>query len=240
MGRRSAGSFLLIVNLGLAACGGHATQPNGAAPGGHDSQSGGGGSSGGDGGDANSSVDYSHFSRIVSRLNGGSDATLCTDGQCPEGDRCFRITREFGICAPTTIAEATECNTLPTLFHDDECGCEGKQCSAGRICRSIRETCSCGGNRYNGCVELPCSTDADCGDDICVPSTWLWGSRCVEPSCRSDADCKEHPGMRCVAWLGDPSQAGERTFEGTACVYNERPDCADPVQIAPDAFICQG
>jgi hypothetical protein len=225
MGKRGLKFLGLVLSWVLAACRAKSEGPDNAAS----------------TADANAGL-----SRLVSfGMNDESGKRVCHgDAACLDGERCFGITKEFGICAPRAIPEATECTPRdpsppPGLVPEDECGCGDSQCEGDRTCRSMSQTCSCIGARYNSCVELPCKTDMDCGDDICIPSTWIWGPRCIKPTCRSDADCNEHPGMRCVARLDYPTQRGEIQFHGTLCVYNERPDCVDVTEYAPDAFGCR-
>lgn len=168
---------------------------------------------------------------------------LCHDDACPNGERCFPITTEFGICAPANFSEPTECSPESPYGHDpDECGCNGLRCPDDQQCRVVEKYCSCAPTHSNRCVERACETPADCGEDLCIPSTWIWGPRCAKAKCKSDADCDEHPGMRCVAMIELPSQAGEERFVGTQCVFNQKPvvsdTCKEVVPWAPDAFTC--
>jgi hypothetical protein len=189
------------------------------------------------------------FQRLVSlyygQINFSKEAPIaCQDDHCPSGQRCFRITRELGICGPAQITEATQCDVVKSSPNDppDECGCDDLTCPAEQRCRAVENTCSCAPTHSNRCVDAPCETPKDCGEDVCVPSQYILGSRCFTPECRSDADCKSHAGMHCVAMYGLPSQAGEVTFNGTKCVYNEPPPlsatCTEVVQYASDAFAC--
>jgi hypothetical protein len=75
--------------------------------------------------------------------------------------------------------------------------------------------CSCQPHRHNICVEQPCSSDADCGDDVCVPASLVFGKRCITPKCGSDADCAL--GTACVALVYEASQAGDPVFKGVEC-----------------------
>lgn len=168
----------------------------------------------------------------------------CQDDHCPNEQRCFRITADLGICGPAAITEATQCD-LKTHADDprDECGCEGLTCPADQRCRAVENTCSCAPTHSNRCVEAPCETATDCGEDVCVPSQYILGSRCFTPECRSDADCDAHPGMHCVGTYHMPQQAGEVTFAGTKCVYDQPPalsaSCSKVVKYAVDAYGCE-
>jgi hypothetical protein len=163
----------------------------------------------------------SNLSRVVGAFSfpSGPSAVVCHGQDCPNGERCFPITSEFGLCSPATFTEATEC-AVKSGSNDkpDECGCDNLSCPADHLCRAEEQTCSCAPSYFNHCVERPCETPADCGQDVCVPSAWIFGSRCFTPKCRGDADCDA--GMRCVVVIDSPTQAGEERFGGTQCVLN--------------------
>ncbi|HVY28220.1 MAG TPA: hypothetical protein VHB79_16800 [Polyangiaceae bacterium] len=188
------------------------------------------------------------FQRLVplyyGQINFSKEAPIaCQDDHCPSGQRCFRITSDLGICGAAAIPEATQCDIKSSpIDPPDECGCDGLTCSAEQRCRAVENLCSCAPTHSNRCVDAPCELPTDCGEDVCVPSQYILDSRCFTPECRSDADCQSHPGMHCVAMYGLPPQAGEVTFNGTKCVYNERPplsaSCNEVVQYWSDAFAC--
>jgi hypothetical protein len=139
------------------------------------------------------------------------------------------MSEQFGICSDTVVpGPPPECPAL--LGHGgggsldpndpqgspDVCGCNGLTCPADKTCRVSETYCSCQPHRHNVCVEQPCSSDADCGDDVCVPTPLLFGARCFKPKCRSDAECA--PGTVCVALVQLPSQAGDPVFAGVECI----------------------
>lgn len=164
----------------------------------------------------------------VSRL----DMVQCgADDSCPEGQSCYRLARELGICDAKQV-EATECAPGPSLTGEDaratynQCACDGLRCGEGQICRRMEETCSCAPNQANKCVDKACVQPSDCSNGtVCRPSSLIVpiGGRCLAPECQSDADCNQGFQGRCSAILLAPAQRGEFHLESVSCVYARRP-----------------
>ncbi len=169
--------------------------------------------------------------------------TLCQDGSCAAGKRCFRMTDEFGLCDEAMPLDVSEC--LPHLnpLIVDECGCDGLACPLEQMCRRLEAECSCPSDPVNVCLERPCEVDQDCGDDVCVPSSLINQSgRCLATQCRSDSECSLIPGGRCAAVIRDPSQAGSSSLSGVVCIYPSlpppSPTCLEPY-VYGDAYVCR-
>jgi hypothetical protein len=149
--------------------------------------------------------------------------SLCQNDICPDGQRCFRMTDEFGICGDVAFPKPPNCPAQapePLRAHEpDECGCDDLMCPADQACRTVEEFCSCGRRLHNACIEPLCVSDADCGDDVCVPTPLMFYKRCVTPQCRRDADCTERPGGACVAQIVVPNQSGDPWLKGLICAY---------------------
>lgn len=162
------------------------------------------------------------------------DLVQCgADDSCPEGQSCYRLARELGICDAKQV-EATECALGPSVTGDDaratsnQCACDGLSCDEGQICRRMVETCSCGINWANKCVDKACAQPSDCSDGtVCRPSSLIVSTRCLAPECQSDADCDRGLQGRCSAILFAPLQSGEFHLESVSCVYARRPGDPD-------------
>jgi hypothetical protein len=149
--------------------------------------------------------------------------SLCQNGVCPDGQRCFRMTDEFGICGDVSLPKPPNCpardpTRLPPNAPDD-CACDDLTCPADQACRLTEEFCSCGPRLHNACIEQLCANDFDCGHNVCVPTPLMFYKRCVTPQCRRDADCTERRGGACVAEVFVPDQSGDPGLSGVICVY---------------------
>ncbi len=167
---------------------------------------------------AESHIDYTHS-------GGGRVVTCAPDGSCPDGKKCYQITKEVGICDDLASATATECTPPGMLLEPDQCGCGGLTCPAGSWCRWAVQTCSCTTNKGNNvCVDNPCASPADCtGGSVCTPPSLMWDARCVMPVCHSDADCNAAEQGRCQVVIESPFQQGELQLYGTRCWYPGQP-----------------
>jgi len=187
----------------------------------------GGGGGGMGGGGQGGSVDPATLERIFQTgfPENPAPSQCASDADCPQGEACFLLAKELGICDPHPQITATSCTPPEEVDPDaaDECGCGDLTCAAGMACVSVQKQCACGPPTYhNACVEAACQSPADCADGtVCTPSSYILPdvSRCISPRCQGDADCTDGPEGRCSAITLRASQSGGLYLEYIECVY---------------------
>lgn len=142
------------------------------------------------------------------------------DADCA-GQRCVKLTKQLGVCEEPFPPEPTECSSQATDGSAEECGCLGRTCGTGQVCRAIERTCSCAPVVLNQCVERPCEASTDCGpDSVCLPNQFVLGARCLDASaCKADEDCTRGARGRCSLRLYPALQQGEVSVRPLECVY---------------------
>lgn len=188
---------------------------------------GGGGGGGGQGGSAGAASLERIFQTGYWEPPTPSQCAL--DADCPQGEVCFLLAKDLGICDSKVQIQATSCTPPENIDPDaaDECGCNGLTCAAGKLCVSSVKACPCGPVYFhNACVDSVCQSPSDCPDGtVCLPSSYGVSSPgCIPPRCKSDADCTDGPAGRCSAVILMGSQAGDLYFEAIECVYKGYPD----------------
>lgn len=174
-----------------------------------------------------------HICRCPPNLIGDPYATGCRpEGNCPTGDND---------CPPNTLCQQGRCVNP----------CEGSVCGSNSICKVINRkvTCSCPAKfvpvpsgPQDGCLKVvaSCTTDLDCGDEVCFNGQCravcrnnedcLLGERCLQKMCmipcithtQCGADQACSNGM-CL--LG--CRSNKNCPSNQACINNK---CLDPCQ----------
>jgi hypothetical protein len=180
----------------------------------------------------------------------------CTaSGVCSPGLTCFRLAPDLAVCDAPPLPRGQMCSGPGSTPVTDECGCDALTCDAGQMCVAAEVWCSCAPQVYNGCVDLPCATPADCaGGTVCTPPSLLvpaWAAppptvrtRCADAACRSDAECEDGAQGRCAMLLVTPTQQGEMGLRAVRCVYAGSSDtpgvCSGttPQSLGGDFYTC--
>lgn len=151
---------------------------------------------------------------------------------CAEGESCFLVTPERGLCSSPTGVTCEQLDTASGGAGGAAAGDSGAvdYCPSGGECYydkpdgvlSIQDYYWSNGSPM--CTENGCSEHADCSDGmICVPG-WVGpnsSNTCMVPGCRSDADCTDAPCKKCVflmviGWLGHATP--HVTWPGSFCL----------------------
>jgi len=137
-----------------------------------------------------------------------SPPETCTAGLCADGQTCFPITDDFGIC--DSLVESTGCDSCdPSQF----CGAFPSHDTGPMI--------------TNACVPRPCSSPNQCGADVCIPPSFIGAelsalaraSQCAPITCHRDSDCTLAAGGRCAALLASPVQTFYSVLVRVTCLY---------------------
>jgi hypothetical protein len=161
-------------------------------------------------------------------------------GACSNGQVCFRLTAELGVCDGAQVFEAQACNAFQP--QRDECACNALSCVPDQVCTSVDDICSCGGSAHNACVDRACAAPSDCSaPSVCTPPSFILPAdltlaavgRCFVAACSSDLDCTDGIEGRCAMILGPDyiAQSGHARLIALRCAY---------VGSADDPGACRG
>ena len=161
--------------------------------------------------------DESYLTMFTYRTNRGCSR----DAECEGARQCLG-----GLCR-----ETVGCRSDADCDHDQACSSDSTD-SKLRFCRSVCEGSCSGGEvcvprpgRLCGGSGVPCTADAQCGDDKCAQATrqiCLPGDEVSEASCESDADCIA--GKQCRAGVCGDLQGPYHVKPGEAWVMGDNRD----------------
>lgn len=173
----------------------------------------------------------------------------CTDASDCYGGECLEVASGRMACTrPPRVEEHDFCYDYPG--DTDECGCPGRSCPQGQICRTREAEVGAGAGApafVNECGRDECSSNEDCTATAVCQQVWLSVtpyeafSRCVPSACVNDAECEGCGQCTPRFRFGDQ---GAKVYEGLACCsapytgIDPAPthsDAAPPDAALPDA-----